>query len=223
MQTFSLSDYCSFFKGICCETVISDRHKFWFRYRIGYVLIPLFYLVTITSPYVATITLYNTDHNMTTCIIFKEPDAIRDIVFFMPFYILEDILILSMAIQVPFIYYMDLLEDKVKDDDVTEYDRTLWITKYRIVATLLANIIPIVTNIYFRPCRFLFVSIPTIVLFSMWILLGIYCLLGCIHSEVHKEMGKYFNRPVVLKNETEEMTEEMTEEITEEMTEEITE
>jgi hypothetical protein len=112
-RSVHLSNTIQYFRFVLCEHPFSTNHRFWFRYRIGYILIPLILLILYSLPYIILpiVDLYVL-HNQLP--LFAKHEFPWQLFTAIPFFILD---VYSLMIPPP-LYYTDQivlsLESKIR-------------------------------------------------------------------------------------------------------------
>jgi hypothetical protein len=162
MKRTGIHDQWQCFKYILYQEVFNTENYFWFKYRIGYLIILLTHIILAASQYTFTITM---------CVIRGSPDLISIIIFsmFTTFDIIYQLIFIGYT---PF-YYMDRYDLDNSDSDWKIWSKRFMIVK--VISIVVANIVQILLVRYID-YQTIQLFIPIIVYVTIWIAVpAVYC------------------------------------------------
>jgi hypothetical protein len=141
------------------ETIINDNNRFWFRHRIGYVMIPIIYFILFTSPYIALIILsliFPTKIHFTKCL------YTVDLIFYITTIIIGNLIDIGLFFHLGMtpLYYGDLII--VDHTTVRTKIYAQIVTIIKIVSTILSTIITIIIYMH-DACYYGLIAIPSMI------------------------------------------------------------
>jgi hypothetical protein len=143
--------YPKYFKYYLCDQVISDQHKRLFKYRIGYLLIPLFYLIILAIHYFPLIAMFVAKpENISSdksCDLYKSANGTEIPILYLiliPIYEFFNLIFYILAIGLTPLYYWDMIKSST---EIKYMNMNMWIGYLQ--AIIVAAIVIIMIYIQF--------------------------------------------------------------------------
>jgi hypothetical protein len=151
-------------------TIVSSDHRFWFKYRVGYILIPIIHLLLIALPYVLTIVV----SQITLNIIPITKQCHSWAIFLLLVGLLADLIFTPLTIKMTSLYYGDFINIPI--NMINAQDLAWIVTMSRLLICLVFGVIPLFPHIM-PECLVTKIAIGSILNLISWCMIGTYCVI----------------------------------------------